>query len=206
MSGVGGSVPTIVDGLSAPLVRREGWGATPASGWPPELTRLRAIVIHHTARDSEDADPLERMGRLQRFHSERRGWGDIGYSFVVLADGRVAEGRQGTATAPAPLSVVAGHAYGRNAGTLGIALAGRFHDRRPTDAAWAALVDLVSTVCRTCGLDPAGGAVRLADGSQLPAVISGHRDVGETDCPGDGLTALLPALRTAASQALSPVW
>lgn len=193
--------PTIVDGLAAPLLTREEWGAEPAVDWPVEHARLRAIVVHHTGRTSDGPDPVSRLRRVQRFHAVERGWGDIGYSFVILEDGRVAEGRTASAAAPAPLAAVAGHAYGHNPGTLGVALAGRFHEETPTPEAWSSLLDLVVTVSRTCGLDPAG-PVTLDNGRSLPDVICGHRHARDTPCPGDALAAALPSLRAEARAAL----
>lgn len=161
------------------------------------MSPVRAIVIHHTGTTNDDHDPLAMVRRVQRFHTHDRGWGDIGYSFVVIEDGRIVEGRLGSAEADAPDGVVAGHSYGHNPGTIGVAVAGRFHDRPPTDAAATALVDLLATICRTCSLDPLGGEVALANGARLPAVIGGHRDARDTSCPGDALAALLPDLRSA---------
>lgn len=194
--------PAIADLLEVPLLTRPEWSAEAAVGWPVETAPLRALVVHHTATRNDDPDPVAMVRRVQRFHAHERGWGDIGYSFVVLADGRVLEGREGSARSPLPRAVVAGHAYGHNHGTLGIALAGRFHDQRPTAAAWASLVDLVAAVCRTGDLDPRGGPVALANGNVLPAVISGHRHACPTTCPGDTLVAALDDLRVEAGSRL----
>ncbi len=193
----GGGSGTL-DALSAPLVTRAEWGAEPARAWPVEHARLRAVVVHHTGTRNDDPDPLAMLRRVQHFHSHERGWGDIGYSFVVLEDGRIAEGRTGSAVAPAPLGVVAGHAFGHNPGTLGVALAGRFHHTTPTTDAWESLVDLVTAVCRACDLDPLGGPVTLENGRSVPSVVGGHRHVGTTPCPGDALTRALPSLAAAA--------
>lgn len=199
----GGSPHRLLATLRAPLLLRADWGAEPAVGWPVEHERVRAVVVHHTGTRNDEPEPLEMLRRVQRFHAHERGWGDIGYSFVVLADGRVAEGRAGSADAPAPLSVVAGHAYGHNPGTVGIAVQGRFHDHGPHDVAMASLVDLLATIARSCDLDPEGDEVELVNGARLPAVISGHRDARDTTCPGDALTALLPQLRREVALAIS---
>jgi hypothetical protein len=203
VSGTGEPTPTapgagtLLSGLGAPFVARSGWQAEPAVDWPVERAPVRAVVVHHTATDDDDADLLATVRRIQRFHARVRGWGDIGYSFVILRDGRVAEGREGSAALPAPHIAQGGHALGHNPGTVGIALAGRFHDRLPTDAAWASLVDLVATIARNGGVDPLAGPVVLANGRSLPAAISGHRHACETSCPGDALAAALGDLRAA---------
>jgi hypothetical protein len=187
----------LLDGIGAEVVDRAAWGAEPAIEWPPERSPVRAVVVHHTSTIDDAPDPLAMVRRVQRFHAHHRGWGDIGYSFVVLRDGRIVEGREGTLASPAPLVVQGGHALGHNPGTVGVAIAGRFHDHLPTEAAWAAAVELIATVVRTCDLDPVGGPVVLDNGRQLPAVISAHRHACETTCPGDALVSALPALRYA---------
>jgi hypothetical protein len=185
------------------LVTRAEWGAEPAVGWPIEHEPVRAIVIHHTGTRNDEPEPFRMLQRVQRFHAHERGWGDIGYSFVVLADGHVAEGRDGSATAPAPLGVVAGHALGHNPGTIGVAVQGRFHDHGPNGAALDALIDLVTTIVRSCDLDPEGGPVDLTNGARLPAVICAHRDARDTSCPGDALMAALGPIRRAVARSLA---
>lgn len=177
------------------VVRREEWGAEPSRDWPVEVADTRAVVVHHTGRDG--IGDLQRLLQIQRFHAVTRGWGDVGYSYLVLPDGRVAEGREGTVDAGSGRAAVGGHALGRNVGTVGVALVGCYDDDRPTEAAWASLVALVADVCEGAGLDPLGGAVTLVDGRTVPAVISGHRDVRDTPCPGEALAAALPELRRA---------
>lgn len=175
------------------VVRREEWGAVPSEGWPVEVADTRAVVVHHTGRDG--IGDLQRLLHVQRFHAVTRGWGDIGYSYLVLPDGRVAEGREGTVDAGPGRAAVGGHALGRNVGTVGVAVVGRYDDDRPTAAAWESLVALVTDLCEGAGLDPLGGEVTLVDGRTVPAVISGHRDVRDTPCPGEALAAALPELR-----------
>ncbi|MEZ5139277.1 MAG: N-acetylmuramoyl-L-alanine amidase [Acidimicrobiales bacterium] len=195
--------PLLLDGLAAPVVDRAAWGAEPAVDWPPERSAVRAIVVHHTATSNEEPEPLAMVRRVQRFHAHDRGWGDIGYSLIVLPDGRVAEGREGTLASPAPEVVQAGHAFGHNPGTVGIALAGRFHDRLPSEAAWATLVDVIATIAAHADLDPFGTEVVLANGRTLPAVISGHRDACATSCPGDAVADALEGLRYAVAERLA---
>lgn len=179
-----------------------GRGADGAPSWPVRLAEVRAVVLHHTATRSE-ADPLETVRRVHHFHAVERRWGDLGYSFLVLPDGRILEGRRGSSTAPAPFGVVAGHAYGHNVGTLGVALVGRFDDAPPPAEAWESLVGLLAWTTGRYGLDPNGGPVTLANGRRLPAVLSGHRQCRPTTCPGDALAGLLPQLRREVGRALA---
>lgn len=192
--------PRLLAGLRSPVVDRAGWGAPPALAWPPEHSPVRAVVVHHTATSNEETDPLAMVRRVHHFHAHERGWGDIGYSLIVLPDGRVVEGREGTLASIAPEVVQGGHALGHNPGTVGVALAGRFHDQLPTDAAWGALVDVVATVAAGAQLDPHGRDVVLANGRTLPAAITGHRAACDTTCPGDALADALEDLRYAVAE------
>ena len=189
--------PRLLDGLRAPVVRRAEWGAPPAREWPPERSPVRAFVVHHTATSNEETDPLAMVRRVHRFHADQRGWGDIGYSLIVLPDGRVVEGREGTLASFAPEVVQGAHALGHNPGTVGLAFAGRFHDRLPTDHAWDAAVEVLATVATNSQLDPLGIEVRLANGRTLPTAVCGHRHACDTTCPGDALAEALEALRYA---------
>ena len=68
------------------------------------------------------------------------GWGDIGYSFLIDRYGTVYEGRKGGAGDP----VVAGHTYGFNHATIGIALIGTFSRSSPPAAMRSSLTKLVT--------------------------------------------------------------
>lgn len=193
----------ITTGLGSEFLDRGAWGAEPAVDWPIELAPIRGVMIHHTNTENNDPDPLSTVRRIQHFHSRTRGWGDIGYSFLILEDGRILEGREGSATAPAPLGVIAGHAFGHNVGTVGIAVVGRFHRRSPTAAAWTSLVELVTFISRACAIDPNGSSVTLATGHVLPTAICAHLDVAPTTCPGAALTELLTELRRQAAVRLA---
>lgn len=192
----------LLDGLLATVVSRAEWGAHAPVDWPVEHAEVRGIVLHHTATRNDEPEPDAMLRRVQGFHADQRGWGDIGYSFIVAEDGRIFEGRAGSTLATAPQHVVAGHAYSHNVGTIGISVAGRFHDCLPAGAAWSSLVDLVATIARTCELDPEGGPVELTNGRVLPAVISGHRNACDTSCPGDALYRALDELRRQAASQL----
>lgn len=67
-------------------------------------------VIHHTATEDFGIDTF------RKHHIENNGWLDIGYHFLIRADGSVEEGR--------PMTKPGAHAKGRN-NWVGIALTGR---------------------------------------------------------------------------------
>jgi hypothetical protein len=144
---------------------------------------------------------------IYAFHTRSRGWADIGYNFLVDAQGRVYEGRYARAYAPGETptgedetgrGVIGAHAKGFNQGSMGFSLLGDFsRDRGPTAAQADGLVQALAWKAAARRIDPYGsdpytganGATR-----RFPN-ISGHRDVGDTACPGDRLYEQLPDLR-----------
>ncbi len=55
------------------------------------------IVVHHTAETLEQAsaDDMSVMRAIYAYHTRTRGWGDIGYQYIIGKDGTVYEGRTG---------------------------------------------------------------------------------------------------------------
>jgi uncharacterized protein YraI len=175
-----------------PIVSRAAWGADESlrfgrrgnETWPVAYRPVEHVVIHHTDTTNFN-DPLVEMRSIYYYHAVTRGWGDIGYNYLVDFLGNVYEGRFGGENA------VAGHAAGYNEGTAGIGTIGRFDFETATPEAQSALVWVTAWATRT--LDPLGAAP-FVDIPSLPTVCA-HRDVNPTGCPGDGLYGQLPAIR-----------
>jgi hypothetical protein len=205
------------------VVSRAGWGADEslrfdASGaeiWPPAFWPIQKLIVHHTATTNDDPDPAATVRAIYRYHAVEQGWGDVGYNFLIDEAGHVYEGRHAGAspvgTTPTGQDadgdgVTAAHAYGYNAGTVGIALLGTLTNRDATPAARAALEALLAWLAAPRGIDPGGSSTYTnpVTGSRATFPnIAGHRDVGSTECPGDAFHATLPALRTAVAARLS---
>jgi N-acetylmuramoyl-L-alanine amidase len=152
---------TIAEALVMP---REAWGAAEARDPYEPVGALRALVLHHTSRPSDDlleadiAAEAAHLRFLQACHFDR-GWSDLGYHFVIVPSGRVFLGR--------PPSALGAHVKGWNRGTLAICLAGDFDLHPPTPAALQSL-----SVVRNELVPQAG----------LPLV--GHCDLAPKRCPG----------------------
>ncbi len=199
------------------LVSRTEWGAghnLPAGrapAWPPAFHPIRKVVLHHTATACDDPDPMATVRALHRYHALQRGWGDLGYNLLVDASGTVYEGRASGPSGPPGQGpdgrgVTGAHVVGRNAGTVGIALLGSFHDRPPTPAALQTTADLVAALAGARGIDPEGADDYVNPVSGEPARfanLSAHRAHADTSCPGDALVAELGGLRRAAAQRIS---
>ncbi|MDR3584749.1 MAG: peptidoglycan recognition family protein [Desulfosporosinus sp.] len=127
------------------------------------------IVIHHTASPTE----VRRSGKnvpvtttmIREWHLSK-GWSDIGYHFVIMPDGRCAEGR--------PLNRPGAHCKvgHRNSIGIGICLVGDFSE---TEVPEAQLVGLVNKVVQLMVVY----RLKLGD-------VELHRDVfgAVTECPG----------------------
>jgi peptidoglycan hydrolase-like amidase len=149
---------------------------------------IKLLVVHHTAvKVSGDArSGAERMRALYAYHSMNRGWGDIGYHYVIDDDGQIYQGRAGGP------SVVGGHVYCNNVGTIGVSLMGNFEIEEPTQAQMKSLQWLLSTLAEQYKID-LGGTVRF-HGKTLPTIV-GHRQLVSTDCPGYYVAETLDQVR-----------
>ena len=59
-------------------------------------------IVHHTAGVNHDPDPAATVRAIFAYHAVVQGWGDIGYNFLVDADGRIYEGRHSGAPGDPP--------------------------------------------------------------------------------------------------------
>ncbi|MCA1842408.1 MAG: N-acetylmuramoyl-L-alanine amidase, partial [Actinobacteria bacterium] len=148
------------------------------------------------------------------YHTRHNGWNDIGYNFVVDQQGRIYEARWARAYRPgeAPTGedeqgkgVIGAHAREVNPGTAGVAMLGDYSGGVvPPGAALDGLVRILSWKAARHGIDPKGATPFTAkDGSQRTFPnISGHRDVGQTGCPGGRLYERLPEIRQRVADAI----
>jgi hypothetical protein len=202
------------------IVPRSGWGADEGlrfkgkkEVWPPEFSPLQKTIVHHTAGANNDTNPESTIRSIYYYHAVTQRWGDIGYNFLISADGRIFKGRHShspgsqtdtiTGENAAKQTVTAGHAYQYNAGTVGVALLGTFTGTNvPTTAARNSLIQFLAWKLDAHGLDPEGHGVYTnpVNGVSKDLYnIAGHRDANtDTECPGGMLYDDLPAIRTAA--------
>ncbi|MFI7273809.1 peptidoglycan recognition protein [Streptomyces sp. NPDC049879] len=198
-------LPPVQQQAPAPaVVTRDSWGAdedlrTEAVTY---TGAARAVFIHHTNHpdDYDCADAPEMLKSMQADHVTRMGWDDVGYNFVVDKCGTIYEGRGGGYQR----YVMGAHTTGFNGDSVGIAALGDFlAGESVPDALITGIAQVAAWKLRP-GADPRGHVrmVSTNDASRVPegeeadlAVISGHRDIVETHCPGDALNAELPRIR-----------
>jgi hypothetical protein len=201
-------VPTAIATDAPAVVPRVAWGADESirRGPPSYADRVRFAIVHHTAgrNDYTRSEAAAIVRGIELFHVQGNGWNDIGYNFLVDRFGTVYEGRFGGIDR----NVVGAHALGFNTGSVGIALLGTYGSAKPSAAAVDAIEQLIAWRLDLAHVDPAsfvtyisGGSERYASGIPvLLNAVSGHRDTGFTECPGDALYARLGEIAGAALQ------
>lgn len=117
---------------------------------------IHRIILHHTASPATWTRSQVREVHLAR------GFSDIGYHLLVLADGTLSAGR--------PEGNVGAHVKGENYDSLGISLVGDFSRHPVPPVQWAAAVNAVADWCRRYRID--------ADH------VWGHCELAPTLCPG----------------------
>jgi N-acetylmuramoyl-L-alanine amidase len=174
---------------------RRAWGADERlrSG-SPDYGRVRAGFVHHTVnanRYSRRDVPAIIRG-IYAYHTQSLGWSDIGYNFLVDRFGRKWIGRYGGPRR----AVIGAHTYGYNHVATGMAAIGNFQNRRPSRRMVVAFGRMMGWKLGLHGVR-AGDRTRRLEGRRFRA-INGHRDAGQTACPGYKLYRRLPAIRRTA--------
>lgn len=131
----------------------------------------RYLILHHSA----DPSPLPQYAKIDRYH-RAKGWGMVGYQYVVEHDGTVRQGRTEDMVGAHTLSTDPRYPNLNHTG-IGICLAGDFTQHEPSLAQVNALEKLVGEI---------QARHRIPDDRILL-----HREVKQTSCPGVDLRALL---------------
>ncbi|MGH3581148.1 MAG: N-acetylmuramoyl-L-alanine amidase [Mycobacterium sp.] len=203
------AAPTI-PGQPPNIISRAQWGADEGMkcGAPIYDRGVRAGVVHHTAGSNdylpEDSAAIVRS--IYEYHARTLGWCDIAYNAMVDKYGQVFEGRAGGMDRP----VQGAHTGGFNTDTWGVAMLGDFDVVPPTPVqlrtvgrllGWRLGLDHVDPLGTVALTSAGGGFTKFPQGAveTLPTIFT-HRDVGNTDCPGNAAYALMPVLRDIAAR------
>ncbi len=184
------------------IVDRSGWwGDLPPSelepNYSPTPIDISHSLVHHTVTVNEPANPAQVIRQIWDWHVNDNGWLDIGYNFLIDHEGNIYQGRYNPNLEET--DVQGAHAGSANSQSVGIALLGQFEpgaQPAPGQPQALALDALVKTIGwrftqKGIGAESSG----YIAGNFLP-VISGHRDVSATACPGENLYQLLPDIRS----------
>ena len=184
--------------VEKPKIRsRKDWGASKKLGTTKHdvAAKATAAVVHHSAGandyDAEDVPAILRG--IHTFHVQGRGWDDVGYNMFADKYGRLWEGRAGGVSK----AIVGAHAVGYNTGTFGISVLGTYEKKAPPQKTLDAVAGAIAWKLSLSGTS--ADAKTTIAGDRVRTVI-GHRDVGQTSCPGDAFYAKLGEVRTTAVQ------
>ena len=186
------------------IVTRAQWGADESlrSG-SPNYGEVRCAFVHHTVNANgytrKQAPALVRG--IYAYHTRVNGWSDIGYNFLIDRFGTIYEGRYGGMSK----AVIGAQVLGFNSWSTGVSMIGTYSSVTPSAVALDSLERLLSWKLDLSHLDPLGTAriqcstpeiYRAGQWVTVPVIV-GHRQVNYTECPGNALANLLPAIRTA---------
>ncbi|MGD1894309.1 MAG: N-acetylmuramoyl-L-alanine amidase [Cyclobacteriaceae bacterium] len=184
------------------LVTQEEWRAgLPAPTYQRASTQVAHVIIHHSATSNSLADYKNVVRNIYLFHTQDRGWSDIGYNFLVAPDGTLFEGRSSGRQSVESDNIRGAHFCSRNSGTMGVCLLGNYNSAIPTDTALATIMRVTSWKLEKEGLDPFASSAHSTN-SNL-GVIAGHRNGCATECPGENLYARLEDIRLATDELLA---
>lgn len=161
--------------------------------WPLQYPEsVEKVVVHHTATTKDLDNPTQAIRDIYTYHASSRGWGDIGYNYIVDREGKIYEGRAGGE------GVIAAHAGPGNHGSIGIALLGNYQSEPVPEQALTNLSQFIYQKSKIHGFTPDGTSDFR--GEEM-ANVFGHRDIMATTCPGEYLYEKIPFVRTLAANA-----
>jgi hypothetical protein len=179
------------------IFTRKDWGADERlRDGTPSYGEIHAGFVHHTVNaNNYSRDDVPRIIRgIYAYHTQSRGWSDVGYNFLVDRFGRIWEGRAGGIDRP----VVGAHTLGYNSDSFAMSAIGNFEEVRPSEAVIDAYAALMAWKLSLHGV-AADDARQVVTGRNFHA-INGHRDAGSTACPGRYLYERLPDIRSRAAK------
>ncbi|MDO7867487.1 FG-GAP-like repeat-containing protein [Nocardioides jiangxiensis] len=177
------------------IYSRAQWGAD--ESWrkaAPLYGNIAAGFIHHTVNANDyTADQVPGIIRsIYAYHTKTKGWNDIGYNFLIDRFGRIWEGRYGGVDK----DVVPAATQGYNSYSFAASAIGNYEEAQPSSATLDAYARLYAWKLALKGI--AADDTSQYVGSRYFQAINGHRDAGQTACPGKYLYAQIPGIRTAA--------
>lgn len=160
------------------VISRNRWSAgDPVPTLMDRLTGVRYITIHHDGMNpffgDDSASAADRIELIRRSH-RGKGWGDIGYHFVVDRGGRIWQGR--------PLGFQGAHVKDHNEQNIGIMALGNFDLQSPSDAQVVGLSRHVSAIVQRFGI-PVGN-------------VRTHQEWAATACPGRNMQHRIVTMRS----------
>ncbi|HET7734737.1 MAG TPA: FG-GAP-like repeat-containing protein [Nocardioidaceae bacterium] len=180
------------------IFSRAQWGADERMRDKSALRygEVHAGFVHHTvnANGYTRAEVPSILRGIYAYHTQSRGWSDIGYNFLVDRFGRIWEGRYGGVGRPA----VGAHTLNYNEYAFAMSAIGNFENVEPSAAMLDAYGRLFAWKLSLHGVSAA--STRQWVGSRAFPAVNGHRDAASTACPGRYLYRKIPAIRELAAK------
>lgn len=139
------------------------------------------IAVHHSGDDvfndlfGSTKTPLD----IEKEHITGNKWDDIGYHFLITPNGKIYEGRT--------LYFKGSHIGKANSNKIGIVIIGDFEPKKD----WYDTKTDTPTRNQISSLE---NLIILLKKYSYIKILGGHRDWGASDCPGQKLYDMLPAL------------
>lgn len=196
------------------VITRAEWGADESirkktGDCKPSFYSVQQLFVHHTVGTNNDPHPKATMRAIYQYHTVSRGWCDIGYNFVISPDGRIFEGRFSRNFSPWEIhdsenlegrAVQGAHVSEFNSGSVGVSLMGNYSTTTMTKAMRRTLVDFLAWEVDRHNLAPLARhryKNPVTGVSKRLHFIAGHRDAGQTECPGNSVYRGLEDIRLA---------
>ncbi|XP_011344963.1 peptidoglycan-recognition protein SC2 isoform X2 [Ooceraea biroi] len=156
------------------IISRAQWGAKSPKSPLSNLAKKPApyVIIHHSTDTGCETQALcqAKVRGFQNYHMNSKGWTDIGYNFLVGEDGNVYEGRG--------WGKKGSHSKPFNGKSIGICIIGDYSNRTPKPAAVQAVSKLIAYGVSN-------------DEIKSDYILLGHRQTGQTTCPGNSLYGMI---------------
>ena len=159
------------------IISRNEWGAREPK-YPFKKHVPNKITIHHIG--SSDSKPIipnfdgsSSIKSVERHHMDTNGWNNIGYHYLIAPNGDIYEGR--------PDNVSGAHVKHKNTGNIGINVWCNSNVEHITREQFNSLSDIIKML--------------MDKYSIVIDEVYGHKDLGNTSCPGTHLYTSLQSIK-----------
>jgi len=161
----------------------------------PLSTTVNHGIIHHSASGNGNVDYTNLVRNYYIQHTQVNGWDDIGYNYLIAANGTIYIGRDKQQLLVPDYQVLGAHFCGKNINTFGVCLIGDYTLLRPSDTMLASLKKLMGYIFYKANILGLDSTIHPLPNGNYLSNIAGHRQGCATACPGDSTFAIINALR-----------
>jgi len=170
--------PAPTDSGAINAISRSNWTRTaPVTSKINAMNGISKLTVHHDGMDpsyfTDKSAVAQRLELIRTAHTRDRGWGDIGYHYIIDRAGRVWEGR--------PIQYQGAHVKNNNENNVGILVLGNFEKQSPSQAQLATLFETATKLT---------GRYKIRS-----SMVRSHQEINPTECPGRNLQTKMNALR-----------